>query len=165
METLCKKQMKQETPLSSKSFLLAVRIVRLYKHLTITKKEFVMAKQLLRSGTNPGAMVREADNAESSLDFIHKLSIAQKEVSEVVYWLNLLHETEYLTKDEHKSIQADAQEVMRLLRSAILTKKKKIEPIFNYIKSNATTPTKPLKKNLHPFPKQVRDKLSFILHP
>lgn len=73
--------MKQETPLSSKSFLLAVRIVRLYKHLTITKKEFVMAKQLLRSGTNPGAMVREADNAESGLDFIHKLSIAQKEVS------------------------------------------------------------------------------------
>jgi four helix bundle protein len=89
-----------------------VRSVRLYKYVTVNKKEFVMAKQLLGSGTNPGAMVREADNAESGFDFIHKLSVAQKEVGEVTYWPDFLHETEHLTKEEHNSIQADAQEVM-----------------------------------------------------
>ena len=75
----------KNSPLRKKSFSLALRTVKLYKYLTEIKKEFVMSKQLLKSGTNPGAMVREAENAESDKDFIHKLSIAQKETGETQY--------------------------------------------------------------------------------
>lgn len=111
-------------PLREKSFRLAVRVVKLYKYLCEDKKEFVMSKQILRSGTNPGAMVREAANAESGSDFVHKLGIAQKEVSETQYWLDLLFQTDYLTQQEYDSIIADSEEVIKLLRSSILTKKK-----------------------------------------
>jgi len=113
-------------PLREKSFLLAVRIVRLYRYLTEEKKEFVMSKQLLRSGTNPGAMVREAANAESGLDFVHKLGVAQKETGETQYWLELLFISEYLTEAEFQSINNDTEEVMKIIRSSILTKKKKL---------------------------------------
>lgn len=78
-----------------KSFRFAVRIVRLYQYLTKEKKEFVLSKQLLRSGTSIGANVKEAIQAESKADFIHKLSIALKEASETEYWLELLQETSY----------------------------------------------------------------------
>ncbi len=71
--------------LQEKSFDFALRIIRLYKYLTEEKKEFVLSKQILRAGTNPGAMVREAANAESGQDFVHKLSIAQKETGETLY--------------------------------------------------------------------------------
>lgn len=111
-------------PLREKSFSLAIRIVRLCRILTEEKKEYTISKQLLRSGTNPGAMVREAANAESGLDFIHKLSVAQKETGEAQYWLELLRATDYLTEKEFQSIFADAEEIMKLLRSSILTKKK-----------------------------------------
>jgi four helix bundle protein len=90
------------------------------------KKEFVICKQVLRSGTNPGAMVREAANAESGLDFIHKLGIAQKEISETQYWLELLWKTDFLTESEFQSIHSDTEEIMKLLRSSILTKKKNL---------------------------------------
>jgi four helix bundle protein len=113
-------------PLREKSFLLAIRIVRLYRFLTEEKKEYVISKQLLRSGTNPGAMVREAANAESGMDFIHKLSVAQKEIGETQYWLELLHAAEILSEAEFQSIQKDTEEVMKLLRSSILTKKKNL---------------------------------------
>jgi four helix bundle protein len=86
-----------------------------------------MSKQILRCGTNPGAMVREAENAESGMDFIHKLSIAQKEIAETIYWLELLCATEYLNKSEYDSIDNDAKEIMRLLRSSILTKKQNLQ--------------------------------------
>ena len=75
------------SPLREKSFDLAIRIVRLNQFLTSQKSEYVISKQILKSGTNPGAMVREANNAESGLDFIHKLAIAQKELGETQYWL------------------------------------------------------------------------------
>ena len=117
---------KSKDPLRDKSFDLAVRIVKLYEHLSIEKKEFVMSKQILRSGTNPGAMVREVANAESSMDFIHKLGIAQKETGETQYWLELLNSTGYLNDTEFKSLYSDSQEIMRLIRSSILTKKKNI---------------------------------------
>ena len=117
---------KSKNPLRNKSFNLAVRIVSLYKHLTQEKKEFVMSKQILKCGTNPGAMVREAANAESSMDFIHKLGIAQKETGETQYWLELLHSTGYIGQTEFDSLHSDSQEVMRLIRSSILTKKKNI---------------------------------------
>jgi len=115
---------KRNDPLKEKSFELAVRIVNLYKHLTSQKKEYVLSKQVLRSGTNPGAMVREAKNAESGMDFVHKLGIAQKETGETQYWLELLYRTQYLEKTEFQSLNQDAQEVMKLIRSSILTKKK-----------------------------------------
>jgi four helix bundle protein len=117
---------KPKDPLRDKSFDLAVRIVNLYKHLSTEKKEFVMSKQILRCGTNTGAMVREAANAESSMDFIHKLGIAQKETGETQFWLELLNSTSYLSDSEFNSIYSDTQEIMRLIRSSILTKKKNL---------------------------------------
>jgi four helix bundle protein len=113
-------------PLREKSFGMALRIVRLYHFLTEEKKEYVMSKQILRSGTNPGAMVREAANAESGMDFIHKLGIAQKETGETQYWLDLLYQAAYINEAEHKSLYLDTEEVMRLIRSSILTKKKNL---------------------------------------
>ncbi len=110
-------------PLRQKSFQMANRIVKLYKYLIREKKEYILSKQLLRAGTNPGAMVRESENAESDKDFIHKLSIAQKETGETQFWLELLYENDYLTKDEFESINPDTVEVMKILRSSIVTKK------------------------------------------
>jgi four helix bundle protein len=115
-----------KTPLKDKSFQFAVRIVRLYKHLVEEKKEYIISKQVLRSGTNPGAMVREAANAESGLDFIHKLGIAQKETGETQYWLEILQETGFLSETEFQSIYADSEEIMKMIRSSILTKKKNL---------------------------------------
>jgi four helix bundle protein len=120
------KASKKSDPLREKSFNLALRIVRLCRYLNEEKKEYTLSKQLLRSGTNPGAMVREAANAESPVDFIHKLGIAQKETGETQFWLELLHASDYLTEQEFQSIYADTEEVMRILRSSILTKKKKL---------------------------------------
>ena len=111
-------------PLREKTLNLAVRIVKLSKYLTQEKNEYVLSKQVIRSGTNPGAMVREAANAESGLDFIHKLSIAQKEAGETLYWLELLFKTNYLATNEYESIYADTEEILRLLKSSILTRKK-----------------------------------------
>ncbi len=113
-------------PLREKTLNLAIRTVKLYQYLTIEKKEYVVSKQLLRAGTNPGAMIREAANAESGLDFIHKLAVAQKETGETMYWLELLFKTGFLSTSEYESIDADSQEVMRLIRSSILTKKKRL---------------------------------------
>ena len=113
-------------PLRDKSFHLAVRIVKLCRYLRDEKHEYVVSKQLLRSGTNPGAMVREAINAESGSDFIHKLGIAQKETGETQYWLELLWASEYLNETEFQSIYNDSEEVMKLIRSSILTKKKNL---------------------------------------
>ena len=110
--------------IKDKSFAFAVRIVRLYKHLCENKKEYVLSKQLLRSGTAVGALVREAQNAESKADFIHKLWIAQKECDETTYWLELLKETDYLTDKEFESINSEATELLKMIRSAIITSKK-----------------------------------------
>ncbi len=113
-------------PLKDKTLNFAIRIVKLYQFLSNQKKEFVIAKQILRCGTNPGAMVREANNAESGMDFIHKLAIAQKELSETQYWLELLHMTGYINETEFNSIYRDADEIMKMIRSSILTKKKNL---------------------------------------
>lgn len=106
-----------------KSFLFAVRIVNLYKHLCESDKEYVLSKQLLRSGTSIGAMIRESEHSESKLDFIHKLAIAQKECSETMYWIELLHETKYLSDPEFQSIHNDAEELIKLLAAIIKTTK------------------------------------------
>lgn len=112
--------------IKNRSFAFAVRVVKLYKYLTETKKEFVLSKQLLRSGTAIGALVREAQNAESKADFIHKLGIAQKECDETMYWLELLKETEYLTDKEFESINNEAVALLKMIRSAISTSKNKL---------------------------------------
>ena len=106
-----------------KSFAFAVRIVNLYKYLTNDKKEFVLSKQLLRSGTAIGALIRESEHAESKADFIHKLSIALKEANETDYWLDLLHQTDYLTEKEYQSIKDNIIELLKLLATIIKTSK------------------------------------------
>ncbi|WP_019989979.1 four helix bundle protein [Rudanella lutea] len=115
---------KKPDPLREKTLNLAVRIVNLSKYLMQEKNEYTISKQVLRSGTNPGAMVREAANAESGLDFIHKLSVAQKEAGETLYWLELLFRTNYLAANEYESIYADTEEILRLIKSSIVTRKK-----------------------------------------
>ena len=110
--------------LKDKSFKFAVRIVNLYKYLSEDKKEFVLAKQMLRSGTSVGAMIREAEYAESTNDFVHKFSISQKEINETIYWLELLEATEYISSKEFESINTDAVEILKLITSSLKTLKK-----------------------------------------
>ncbi len=106
-----------------KSLDFAVRIVKLHQYVASDKKEFIMSKQLLRSGTSVGAMIREAEHAESKADFIHKLAIAQKEANETLYWLELLKKTGYLENTEYDSINNDAEEIIKLLTKIIITSK------------------------------------------
>lgn len=113
----------RENIVKNKSFAFAVRIVNAYKYLCEEKREYVMSKQLLRSGTSIGALIREAEHAESKQDFIHKNAIAQKEANETLYWLELLKETEYLNEDEFEALYKDAIEIMKLLTSIIKTTK------------------------------------------
>lgn len=109
----------RENVVKSKSFNFAIRVIRLYQFLVSEKKEYVMSKQLLRSGTSVGAMVRESEHAESKADFKHKLSIAQKEINESIYWLELLEKTDYLDEKEFNSLNNDAVEIIKLLTSII----------------------------------------------
>ena len=98
----------------------------MYNFLKENKKEFILSKQLLRSGTSIGAMVREAINAETLKDFIHKLSIAQKECDETCYWLELLKEANYISEKEFISIYDDALELLKIIRSIIIKSKQKL---------------------------------------
>ena len=107
----------KESILKSKNFALAVRIVRLYKYLSEQKTEYVLSKQVLRSGTSVGAMVCEAEYSESKADFDHKKGIARKELNETLYWLELLLQTEY------NSLSADAIEIIKILTTSIKTAK------------------------------------------
>ncbi len=104
-----------ETAIQDKSFCFAIRIVNLCKYLQETQKEFVLSKQLLRSGTSIGANVAEAQQAQSKADFVHKVNIALKEAYETNYWLRLLHATEYLNSKEYESIITDCSELEKLL--------------------------------------------------
>jgi four helix bundle protein len=113
--------------LREKSFLRAIRIVKLCKHLREQKKEYEISRQLFKSGTNPGAMVRESEYAQSGADFINKLEVAQKELNETRYWIELLFATDYLTESEKISILNDVDEVMRLTTSSIKTRKSNLE--------------------------------------
>ncbi len=118
--------MHSNNPVRDKSFKLAVRIVKLYKFLVEEKREYTLSKQLLRSGTSIGAMVREAEHAETKKDFVHKMSIAQKESNETLYWLELLKETDYLTDQQFESLYKDAKEVISIITSIIKTTKKNL---------------------------------------
>jgi len=103
----------------------AVRIVNLYKYLTLEQKEFVLSKQVLRSGTSIGANIREAEQAQSRADFINKLSIALKEATETEYWLELLSKTEYINQTQHDSISKECSELNKILISIIKSTKNK----------------------------------------
>ena len=119
--------MKSNDILSVKSLAFAVRIVNLYKYLSENKREFILSKQIMRSGTNPGAMVREASRAESGADFIHKFSIAQKELAETRYWLELLCTTRYINEIQFLSLDNDAEELLKLITKSIITRKQNLE--------------------------------------
>lgn len=108
-----------------KSKFFAIRIVRAYKYLTAEKNEYVLSKQLLRSGTSIGANVKEAIRGQSKPDFYSKLNIALKEASETEYWLEILYETEYIDKKLFDSINSDCQELINLLVSITKTQKQK----------------------------------------
>jgi len=110
--------------IEEKSFRFAVRIVKLYKHLSDTKKEFILSKQLLRSGTSIGANIAESQQAQSRADFLSKLEIALKEASETKYWLRLMKETEYLSSFEFDSIYPDCVEIEKILVSIVKSTKK-----------------------------------------
>ena len=112
-----------ENVIEIKSFNFAVRIVNLYKHLTDTKKEYVLSKQLLRSGTSIGANVAEAEQAQSKPDFVSKMNIALKETSETKYWIKLLKATDFLSEKESNSLLADCVELEKLLVSIIKSSK------------------------------------------
>ena len=98
--------------------------INLYKYLVADKKEYIISKQFLRSVTSVGANVREAINAQSKADFIHKLSISQKECDETMYWLELLKETDYISDIEFNSIYQQSNEVLKIIRSIIITSKR-----------------------------------------
>jgi four helix bundle protein len=117
----------KENIVKNKSFEFAIRVVKLYQFLCDHKKEFVLSKQLLRSGTSVGAMVREAEHAETKKDFIHKMAIAQKEINETMYWLELLQQTQYLNNEQFESVNNDALEIIKLITSIIKTAKTNIK--------------------------------------
>ena len=102
-----------------KSRDFAIRIIGCYRFLTEQKSEYVMSKQLLRCGTSIGANTRESKNAQSRMDFLNKLNIALKEADEAEYWIDLLHETNYLDDTTYKSINTDCTELIKLLTSII----------------------------------------------
>ncbi len=116
----------KENVVKNKSFELAIRIVNLYRFLCEQKQEYVLSKQLLRSGTSVGANIREAEHAQSKADFTHKMSIAQKEINESIYWLELLKATHYLQEEQFDSINKDAEEIIKLITSIIKTSKTNI---------------------------------------
>ena len=101
--------------IAEKSLDFSVRIVNLYKYLTSRKKEYVLSKQLVRSGTSIGANVAEAQRGQSTADFAAKMSIALKEASETEYWLRLLYRTDYLTKIQYDSVHSDVLELLKIL--------------------------------------------------
>lgn len=119
--------MARESIVGEKSLAYAKRIAKCYRYLKDKKKESVMSKQLLRSGTSIGANVREGIYAQSRKDFISKLNIALKEAGETGYWLEVIHSAEYLTDDEFESMRADNEELVRLLTAIIKTTKAKGE--------------------------------------
>ena len=117
----------KENILKTKSFEFAVRIIHLYKYLKADQKEYVLSNQLIRSGTCVGAIVREAEHAESLKDFIHKLSIGLKEANESKYWLDLLVVTDFINKKMYESLNQDCEELLKLLTSSIKTSKLRIK--------------------------------------
>ena len=113
--------MEYEKTVKYKSKKFSVRIVNLYKYLCDKKNEYVLSKQILRSGTNIGANIAESECAISKKDFLSKIYIALKESAETLYWLDLLYETEYITDSQYESLYADCEEIKKMLSSTTKT--------------------------------------------
>lgn len=114
---------KRENVICDKTYAFALRVIKLYKFLTQEQKEFVLAKQLLRSGTSIGANVEEALAASSKADFVHKLNIAAKEARESSYWLRLLRDSQYIPENAFDSIYEDCLEIRRIISKILITMK------------------------------------------
>jgi len=125
------KNRREDSVLNRKSFSFAVRIVNLAKYLQTERNEYIQSKQILRSGTSIGALIRESEFAQSKLDFINKLSISLKEANETDYWLRLLNATDYIHEESYKSILQDCHEIIALLVASIKTTKNTIMSNLN----------------------------------
>lgn len=115
--------MEKENIIKTKSYAFALRIINLYRYLIDRKKEFVLSKQILRSGTSIGANVEESVGCSSRKDFINKMHIAYREGRETLYWLNLLFDSHYLSKESFISIRRDCEELLKILGKIISTTK------------------------------------------
>lgn len=117
----------KENILKEKSFHFAVRIVNLYKYLKKNHGEYTLSQQLIRSGTSVGAIIREAEHAESTKDFVHKLSIGLKEANESKFWLDLLVATDFITRKMYESLNTDCEELLKLLIASVITSKRRLK--------------------------------------
>ena len=117
---------RHSSPLKQKSFSFSIRIVRLGRFLQEKHKEFILSKQIVRSGTAVGALIREAEFAQSKSDFTNKLSIALKEANETDYWLELLYETKFISDKMYASIAPENKELIKMLVKSIKTSKNEI---------------------------------------
>ena len=113
--------MKEEDKITNLSKAFALRIIKLYKFLSVEKREFVLSKQILRSGTSIGANVQESQDAQSTADFACKLTIALKEARETSYWLDLLHESDYITNEQFQSLSTDNSAILGTLTNILKT--------------------------------------------
>jgi len=118
--------MKTDNIIQEKSYAFAIRIVNLYRYLTEKKKEYVLSKQVLRSGTSIGANIEEGIGGQSKKDFYAKLNIAYKEARETNFWLRLLKDTNYISAKEAKSLIEDCNEILRIITAIINTMKKQL---------------------------------------
>jgi four helix bundle protein len=117
------KSEKSKNPLRDKSYVFAIKIVKLSQSLVSERKEFVLSKQVLRSGTAIGALIRESEFAASKADFINKLTVSLKEANETEYWLMLLHDTDFLSNTEFVQLQSECKEIIAMLVSSIKNSK------------------------------------------
>lgn len=131
--------MDREKTVKYKSKKFAVRIVKLYKYLCVKKKEYVLSKQLLRSGTSIGANIAESECAISEKDFLSKIYIALKESAETIYWLDLLFETDYLSEVEYKSMKGDCEELRKMMSSTTKTMNSKLHSAHSKLTKGGTT--------------------------
>jgi len=119
--------MSQESVLKTKSFDFAISVIKLHQYLRKKFDEYQLSKQVLRAGTSVGALIREAEHAESRKDFLHKLNIGLKEIDECSYWLDLLFATNYLNKKMYESIKKDSTELLKMLIASVKTTKTRIK--------------------------------------
>ena len=120
-----------DNPIEKRAYQFALRIVNAYKYLTRQQSEFVLSKQMLRSGTSIGAMMREAKFAQSRADFVSKTSIALKEANETLYWIELLYDSEYIDSKTFESIHNEANEITSILASIVKTTKENSDKYDN----------------------------------
>ena len=141
----------QNSVLKKKSYAFAIRIVNMSQYLIAEKKEYILSKQIMRSGTAIGALITESKRAESTADFIHKLNIALKEADETFYWISLLKDTDFIDKKMYASISKDVNELIAMLVSSIKTAKinqQKNKKNNQDIQNNQSSQDNPINQNV-----------------